>query len=60
MFLNTAVDASYPVESRLAGQTAGQTAGQIAGQTAGQTVDVTCPAICLFAGHFTVQKERPS
>ena len=52
MFLNTAVDASYPVESRLAGQTAGQIAGQ--------TVDVTCPVICLFAGHFTVQKERPS
>ena len=46
--INTAVDASYPVESRLAGQ------------TAGQTVDVTCPAICLLAGHFTAQKERSS
>ena len=46
--INTAVDASYPVESRLAGQ------------TAGQTVDVTCPVICLLAGHFTAQKERPS
>ena len=42
--INTAIDASYPVESRLAGQ----------------TVDVTCPAICLLAGHFTAQKERSS